>query len=150
MEPVYLLIKYNLTEFMFELRLNTVQLFKVWIWLRISWRDYILCTSFFSSLPWLLLMVPKKTTQAVWHHLVLSWCTMVSQVKKRFVQDSKEIDYDKQHHTPHCWLPDNVMYCLTRLTRTTKFLLMKNVHIYIYIYVEPTRLFFSGLSKVVV
>ena len=95
-------------------------------------------------------MVPKKTTQAVWHHLVLSWCTMVSQVKKRFVQDSKEIDYDKQHHTPHCWLPDNVMYCLTRLTRTTKFLLMKNVHIYIYIYVEPTRLFFSGLSKVVV
>ena len=72
------------------------------------------CVLFFSSLPWLLLMVLKKTTHAVWHQLVLSWCTIVSQVKKRFVQDSKAIDYVRQHHTPHCWLPDNVMYWLTR------------------------------------
>ena len=59
---------------------------------------------------------------------------MVSDVKTRFVQESKNIDYAGQHHTPHCWLPDNVMYWLTRLTRSTPIFLMKNVQIYIYIY----------------
>ena len=99
---------------------------------------------FFSSLPWLLLMVLKKTTQAVWHHLVLSWCTMVSEVKRRFVQESKNIDYAGQHHTPHCWLPDNVMFRLTRFSRSTPNLLMKNVQIYIYIY---TAVLCNGINS---
>ena len=64
---------------------------------------------------------------------------MVSEVKKRGVQESKNIDYAKQHHTPHCWLPAKVMYpenSIKRfywLTRLASILLMKNVQIYINI-----------------
>ena len=53
------------------------------------------------------------------------------------MQESKDIDYAKQHHTPHCWLPAKVMYPanstkrLSWLTRSTSILLMKNVQIYI-------------------
>ena len=98
---------------------------------------------FFSSLPWLLLMVPLKTSQAVWHHLVLSWCTMVSEVKRRFVQESKNIDYAGQHHTPHCWLPDNVMYWLTRFSRSTPIFWWRTFR-YIYIY---TAVLFNGINS---
>ena len=35
---------------------------------------------------------------------------MVSEVKRRDVQESKNIDYAKQYHTPHYWLPAKVMY----------------------------------------
>ena len=61
---------------------------------------------------------------------------MVSEVKRRGVQESKNIDYAKQHHTSHCRLPAKVMYpanstkffsCLNRSTST---LLMKNVQVY--------------------
>ena len=52
------------------------------------------------------------------------------------MQESKDIDYAKQHHTPHCWLPAKVMYAanstkrLSWLTCSTPILLMKHVHIY--------------------
>ena len=52
------------------------------------------------------------------------------------MQESKDIDYAKQHHTPHCWLPAKVMYPANStkrfswLTRSTSILLMKNVQIY--------------------
>ena len=54
------------------------------------------------------------------------------------MQDSKNIDYAKQHHTPHCWLPAKVMYLANStkrfswLTRSVSILLMKNVQIYIH------------------
>ena len=108
-----------------------------------------------SPIPSLLLMVQRNPQQAVWSHLVLLWCTMVTEVKKRCVQDSKNIDYAKQHHTPHCWLPAKVVYSANStkrfswLNRSTSILLMKNVQIiiimvifiiiiirYIYIYVH--------------
>ena len=54
----------------------------------------------------------------------------------------QNIDYAKQHHTPQSWLSANVMYPanLTKrfsgLTRSTPILLLlKNVQIYIYIYI---------------
>ena len=52
-------------------------------------------------------------------------------------EESKNIDYAKQHHTPQCWLPGKVMYpanstkCLSWLTCSTLILLMKNVQIYV-------------------
>ena len=55
------------------------------------------------------------------------------------MQESKNIDYAKQHHTPHCWLPAKVMYPanstkrFSRLTRSTSNLLMMNVQIYVYV-----------------
>ena len=86
-------------------------------------------------------MVQRNPPLSVWHHLVLSWCTMVSEVKRRDMQEGKNIDYSKQHHTPHCWLPAKVMYPANStnrfywLTRSTSILLMKNVQVYIcYIY----------------
>ena len=62
---------------------------------------------------------------------------MVSGEKRRGVQESKNIDYAKQHHTPHCWLPAKVKYPANStkrfswLTRSTSILLLKNVQIYI-------------------
>ena len=56
--------------------------------------------------------------------------------ERRGVQESNNIDYAKQHHTPHCWLPAKVMYpvkstkCFSWLTRSTSILLMMNVQIY--------------------
>ena len=53
------------------------------------------------------------------------------------VQQSKNIDYAKQHHTPHCWLSAKVMYLANSaksfswLTRSTSILLMKNVQMYV-------------------
>ena len=82
-----------------------------------------------------LLMVQRNPLQAMWYHLVLSWCTVVSEAKRRGVQESKNIDHTK-HHTPHCWLPAKVMYPTNSikrfswLTRSTSTLLMKNVQIY--------------------
>ena len=103
---------------------------------------YILCTikTFhrfcnLSSIPSMLLMVQRNPPHAVWYHLVLSWCTMVSEVKRQGVQESKNIDYAK-HHTPLCWLPAKVMYPTNStkrfswLTRSTSILLIKNVQIY--------------------
>ena len=64
------------------------------------------------------------------------------EVKRRGVQESKNIDYAKQHHTPHCWLPAKVMYPanstkrFTWLTRSTSMLLMKNVQIYCIVFVR--------------
>ena len=61
---------------------------------------------------------------------------MVTDVVRRGVQESKNIDYAKQHHTPHCWLPAKMMYLANStkrfswLTRPTSSLLMKNVQIY--------------------
>ena len=52
------------------------------------------------------------------------------------MQESNDIDYAKQHHTPHCWLPAKVMYPadstkrFSWFTRSTSILLMKNVQIY--------------------
>ena len=72
----------------------------------------------------------------VWYHLVLSWCTMFSEVTRRGVHESNNIDFDKQHHTPHCWLPAKVMHPANStkrfswLTRSTSILLMRNVQIY--------------------
>ena len=63
-------------------------------------KDYILC----ASLLLLLLMVLWETLQALWYHLPLSSCTMLFEVKRQGMQESK------QHHTPHCWLPAKVMY----------------------------------------
>ena len=60
---------------------------------------------------------------------------MVSEAKRRGVQESKDVDYAKQHHSPHCWLPAKVMYPANStkrfswLTRSTSILLMKNVQI---------------------
>ena len=56
------------------------------------------------------------------------------------------IDYAKQHHTTHCWLPAKVMYPANStkrfswLTRSTSILLMKNVQIYIIIIALTTKL----------
>ena len=61
---------------------------------------------------------------------------MVSEVKRRGVQESKDIDYAKQHHTPHCWLPAKLKHPANStkrfswLTRSTSTLLMKNFQIY--------------------
>ena len=58
--------------------------------------------------------------------------------KRRGVQESKNIDYAKQHHTPHCWLPAKVMYPaystkrFSWLTRSTSTLLMMNVQILVF------------------
>ena len=49
------------------------------------------------------------------------------------MQESKNVDYVKQHHTPHCCLPAIVMYPANStkryswLTRSTSILVMKNV-----------------------
>ena len=54
------------------------------------------------------------------------------------MQESKNIDYAKQHHTPHCWLPAKVMYSANStkrfswLTRSSSILLMMNVQIYMH------------------
>ena len=73
-----------------------------------------------------------------------------SDLLRRGVQESKNIDYAKQHYTLHCWLPAKVMYAANStkrfswLTRSTSILLMKNVQIYIlafiylYIYLPDT------------
>ena len=42
-----------------------------------------------SSIPSMLLMVLREPPQAVWYHLALSWCTMVSEVKRRGVKEKK-------------------------------------------------------------
>ena len=62
-----------------------------------------------SSIPSLVQMGQREPPQAVLHHLAPSRCTMASEVKRRGVQEEKNIDYAKQHHTPHCWFPANVM-----------------------------------------
>ena len=91
-----------------------------------------------SPIPSLLLMAQRDPPQAVWYHRVQSWSTMVYEVLRRGVLESKNIDYARQHHTPHCWLPVKVMYPANStkrfswLTRSTSILLMKNVQIYIY------------------
>ena len=60
---------------------------------------------------------------------------MVSEVKKRGVQESKNIDHAK-HHIPHCRLPAKVMHPANSskrfswLTRSTSILLIKNVQTY--------------------
>ena len=102
-------------------------------------RLYFVC--FVSSpIPSLLLMDKRNPTQAAWYHLVLLWCYMASEVKRRGVQKSKNIDYTKQHHTPHCWLPAKVMYPANStkrfswLPRSASILLMKNVQIYVYVH----------------
>ena len=40
----------------------------------------------------MLLMVQRNPPQAVWFHLVPSWCTIVSEVKRQGVQEIKNID----------------------------------------------------------
>ena len=124
-----------------ELRLDTVQLCKV-----LFFTSYVMKRLHFvcfvtSSIPSLFLMGLRNPPQAVWYHFVLSWCPMASGVLRRCEQESKNIDYAKQHYTPHWWLPAKVMYPanstkrFSSLTRSTSILLMKNVQIYIYIYV---------------
>ena len=81
-------------------------------------------------------MVRRTPPQAMWYQLVLSWCTMVSEVKRRGMQESKDIDYAKQHHIPHCWLPAKVMYPanstkrFSLLTRSTSTLLRMSTRTY--------------------
>ena len=55
-------------------------------------------------------MAQREPQQAVWHHLTLSWCTMVSEVKSSRRARKQNIDYAKQHHTRHNWLPAKVMH----------------------------------------
>ena len=69
---------------------------------------------------------------------VVSPCSiMFSDVYRRGMLESKNIDYAKQHRTPHCWLPAKVMYPTNSTKRfswlicSTSILLMKNVQIYI-------------------
>ena len=89
-----------------------------------------------SPIPSLLLMVQRNPRLAVWYHLVLSWCTMVSEVKGRGMQESKNIDYAKQHHTHHLCLLAKVMYQakstkrFSWLTRSASILLLKSIQIY--------------------
>ena len=112
-----------------------------------------LCFVYFvsSHISSLFLMVQRNPPQAVWNHLVLSRCTMVSEVKSRGVQETKNIDYAKQHHNPHCWLPAKVMYPaqstmrFSWLTRSTSVLLMKNVQIFLLFIIH----FFAILPYVV-
>ena len=61
----------------------------------------------------------------------------------------QNINYAKQHHTPHCWLPAKVMLPTNStkhfywLTHSTPILLLKNIQIYIIIsHYRP----FSALS----
>ena len=132
----YLLITYKITEFLYffiEAKYSVVVQSFI-LTSSILKRLHFVC--FVSSIPSLLLMVQRNPPQAAWYHLVLSWCTMVSEVKRQGVQESKDIDYAKQHHTPHCWLPATVMYPaistkrFSWLTRSTSIFLMKNVQIY--------------------
>ena len=53
----------------------------------------------------------------------------------------EKINYAKQHHTPHCWLPAKVMYPaistirFSWLTRSTPILIVEKLaNIYVYIY----------------
>ena len=68
---------------------------------------------------------------------------MVSEVNSRGEQESKNTDYAKQHHTPHCWLHAKVIYPANStkrfswLTRSASILLMKNVQIYIHKIYKP-------------
>ena len=76
---------------------------------------------------------------------------MVSEVKRRGVQESKDIDYAKQHHTPHCWLPAKVMYpanSTKRFSWLTSILLMKNVQIYALSWVIDTKFVYLSALKV--
>ena len=43
-----------------------------------------------SPIPSLLLMVQRNPSQAMWNHLVPSWCTMISEVKRWGEQESKK------------------------------------------------------------
>ena len=58
-----------------------------------------------SPIPSLLPMVQRKPPQAVWFYHCAPWFQML-----RGVQESKNIDYARQHHIPHCWLPAKVLY----------------------------------------
>ena len=42
-----------------------------------------------SSIPSLLLMVQSEPLQTVWYHIALSWCTVVSEVKRWGVQENR-------------------------------------------------------------
>ena len=74
---------------------------------------------------------------------VVSSCSIMVHHGVRSQQASsarkESIDYAKQHHTPHCWLPAKLMYPSNStkrfywLTRSTANLLLENVQIYIYI-----------------
>ena len=100
----------------------------------------------YSPIPSLLLMDQKNPPQAVWHHLVLSCCTMVFEAKRRGVKKCKNIDYVTQRHTPHCWLPAKMMYPANStkrfswLTRSPSILLMKNVQICIVLLIPKMKL----------
>ena len=91
------------------------------------------CSHGYQPVPSLLLMVQRNPLQVMWYHLVLSWCNMVSEVRRRSVHEGKNIDHAKHDRTPHCWLAAKVMYPsnsfkrFSWLTRSTSILLMKNV-----------------------
>ena len=61
----------------------------------------------------------------------------------------QKINYPKQQHTPQCWLPAKVMHPanstkrFSRLTHSSPIFIVKNVQIYIHIYVLTVILFFS-------
>ena len=55
------------------------------------------------------------------------------------MQESKNIDYAKQHHIPHCWLPAKVMYPASSIKRfswltrsTPNFIVEERSNIYIF------------------
>ena len=60
-------------------------------------------------------MVEMEPPQAVWYHLALSWCTMVSEVEVRHAR-GQNIHCPRHHYTPHSWLTAKVIY----LTNSTK------------------------------
>ena len=81
-------------------------------------------------------------------YLALLWCTMVSEIEARRAK-KQNIHYPKQHHTPHCWLPANVMnpanstMSFSWLTRSTPIFIVEE-----HSYIMLTRLcFLIGLHQ---
>ena len=95
----YLLITNKLTELTFRIKAKYSAVVESLILTsEILQKLHFVC--FVSSpIPLLLLTVQRNQAQTEWYHLDLSWCTMASDVKRRGVLESKNIDYVKQHHT---------------------------------------------------
>ena len=60
------------------------------------------------------------------------------------MQENENINYAKQHHTPHCWLPAKVMYPaistkrFSWLTRSTAiFIVEERLYIYMCVCMFP-------------
>ena len=99
----YLLNTYQLTEFIFRIEAKcsaVVSSMNLTSYLNLE--NTTFCVLRFFSYTFTASDGSEESTATVWYHLVLSWCTMVSEVKRRGAHESKNINYAKQHHTPHC------------------------------------------------